>query len=294
MIKSIYTLIPDIQELVTKKGWFNDQLAEEFAGSVSKRMQLQYGEHTYTPSLRLSQMGPRCPKAVWHSVHDYESREALQAWAEVKYSFGHIVEALAITLAKAAGHTVEGEQDELVLDGIVGHRDCVIDGRVVDVKSSSSIGFQKFKSSQYELVDTFGYLDQLDGYVVASADDPIVKVKDKGYILAIEKQMGHMVLYEHTVRSQQIKSRVASYKSIVSLRAPPPCECGTRSQGQSGNIELDIRASYNPYKYCCFPRLRTFLYAGGPVYLCKVVKHPTRKDGTKITEVDKHGKIVYN
>src|SRR6266849_6159935 len=40
-------------------------------------------------------------------------------------------------MAKAAGHEVLGEQDELTLDGVVGHRDCVIDGCIVDVKTTS-------------------------------------------------------------------------------------------------------------------------------------------------------------
>jgi len=233
-------------------------------------------------------MGPRCPCALWHSIHTPELAEALPPWAEIKYSFGHIVEALAITLAKAAGHTVTGEQDELRLDGIVGHRDCVIDGCVVDVKSSSTMGFKKFKDGSIGQSDSFGYLDQLDGYVVASADDPLVTVKDKGYLLAIDKQLGHVCLYEHSIREQSIRSRIKTYKEFVARDKPPKCECGVRDSGKSGNIELDVRASYSPYKWQCFPRLRCFLYATGPVYLTKVVRKPD------VIEVDKTSKIVYN
>ena len=48
------------------------------------------------------------------------------------YAFGHMIEGLAIGLAKASGHEVLGEQDEIYVDGIRGpHRDCVIDGCVV-------------------------------------------------------------------------------------------------------------------------------------------------------------------
>lgn len=235
-MKDINTLIPDIQKLVTTKGWFNDQLAGEFAGSVSTRLQLQFAERTEKPRLRLSQMGPRCPKALWYSIHHPEMGEALPPWAQIKFSFGHILEALAITLAKAAGHTVTGEQDALELDGIVGHRDCVLDGCTVDVKSSSSRSFGKFKSAYFEEMDDFGYLDQLDGYMVASYGDPLVKVKDIGYLLVIDKQLGHMVLYEHRVREDQIKRRISTYKQIVSRNTPPNCECRTISHGASGNI----------------------------------------------------------
>src|SRR5258705_12324610 len=103
-------------------------------------------------------MGPRCPKALWHSIHTPEKAEALPPWVLIKFSYGHVIEALAIALAKAAGHTVEGEQGHVEFDGIVGHRDCVIDGCVVDVKSSSSRGFIKFKDNSISHDNPFGYL----------------------------------------------------------------------------------------------------------------------------------------
>lgn len=271
---NINTLIPDIQKLVQTKGWFTDELAREFGDTVSKRIQSQFSQRHDTPTLRLSQMGPRCPKALWHSIHTPEAAEQLPAWAEIKYSLGHMVEALAIVLAKAAGHEVTGEQDELELDGIKGHRDCVIDGCIVDVKSTSSRGFIKFKNKAIGQDDTFGYLDQLDGYVVASSDDPLVRVKDRGYLLAIDKQLGHVVLYEHIIRPDNIRERIKYYKECVKQSSPPKCECRTVAEGKSGNIKLDTKASYSPYKHCCFPSLRTFIYSTGPMYLTTVKKVP--------------------
>jgi len=212
----------------------------------------------------------------------------MPAWAENKFTFGDIIEAWAITLAKAAGHTVEGEQDELSVDGVIGHRDCVIDGCVVDVKSASSRGFQKFKDGSIRLDDPFGYLAQLDGYVVGSYDDPIVTVKDKGYLWAIDKTLGHMCTYEHTVRPDFIRSRISECRRIIENTVPPSCTCGQVPDGKSGNLRLDTRASYSNYKHACFPNLRTFLYADGPRYLTKVVRKPD------VTEVDKDGRIVYN
>lgn len=214
--------------------------------------------------------------------------EPLPPWAEIKYAFGHVLEALAITLAKAAGHEVTGEQDELVVDGITGHRDCVIDGCVVDVKSTSSIGFSKFKDGSFATMDNFGYLDQLDGYLVGSADDPLVRNKSQGYILAIDKTLGHMVIYEHNKREESIRERIRSYKDIIALDEPPSCTCETVPDGRSGNIKLGVAASYSPFKHCCFLFLRTFLYASGPVYLTTVVRKPD------VTEVNREGKIVYH
>jgi len=285
---NIHTLIPDIQKLVTQKdGWFNDELSAAFSQDVARRLSAHFGR-AQTATLRLSQMGPKCPCQLWHSIHSPDEAERLPPWAEIKYSYGHILEALAITLARAAGHTVTGEQDEVSVDGILGHRDCVIDGCVVDVKSTSSIGFKKFRDGSIKHSDSFGYLEQLDGYLVGSLSDPLVTVKDKGYLLAIDKTLGHMCLYEHRIREDHIRARVKESIRIVGEDTPPPCTCGVVSDGQSGNLKLDIKASYNPFKYLCKPELRTFIYAAGPVYLTKVVRKPD------VLEVDRFGKVVYN
>lgn len=289
MTKSIYTVVPDIQHLLEQKnGWFSEELSKEFAHEVAIRLHGQLGQQDRKPTLRLSQMGDRCPCALWHSINKPELADPLPPWATFKYSFGHIIEALAVSLMKASGHEVTGEQDELVVDGIVGHRDCVVDGCIVDVKSTSSFGFKKFKDKTLAQDDSFGYLDQLDGYLVGSLEDPLVRVKDRGYILAIDKQLGHMCLYEHFLREKNIRNRIAYYREIVSRDVPPACGCGTVPDGKSGNVKLDTKASYNLYKHCCHPGLRTFLYASGPIYLTKVVRKPD------VTEVDKFGKIVYN
>lgn len=286
-MKSIYQLVPDIQELLTTKGWFSDELREVFSQEVGRRLQEKFNEAPRTPGLRLSKMGPICPKALWYSIHHPELAEKMPPWAEMKFSFGHILEAWAITLAKASGHTVTGEQDELVVDGITGHRDCVIDGCIVDVKSTASRSFDKFKNKTLSTDDSFGYLDQLDGYLVGSAEDDLVTVKDRAYILAIDKQLGHMCIYEHHLREASIRARIKAHKHTVELSSAPRCECGTRPDGKSGNIALDTKASYNAFKHCCNPNLRTFLYSSGPVYLTEVKYKPA------VTEIDQQGKVVY-
>jgi hypothetical protein len=285
-LPSIHTLVPDVQHLLKEKNWKN----EIFHEGLSDRLRSAFGveESERMPTLRLSQMGDRCPRALWYSIHHPELAEPLPPWAEFKYAYGHVIEALALTLAKAAGHTVEGDQDELILNGVKGHRDAVIDGCVVDVKSTTSFTMAKAKKKIFEESDNFGYLDQLDGYVSACVSDPLVTVKDKGYLWFIDKQLGHMHVYEHKIRPDRIISRIQSYQHIVAERAPPPCECGTRALGNSGNIELDVRASYSAFKFCCFPTLRTFLYADGPKYLTRVGRLP------EVPEIDRYGNIVYH
>lgn len=288
MQPNIYTLIPDIYETIQKKdGWFHDELAASFSKGLASVLQAHLGE-TKAPRLRLSQMGPKCPKQLWHSIRTPELAEPLPPQAEIKFTYGHILEHLAIMLAKASGHRVEGEQDELEVDGIRGHRDCVIDGNIVDVKSCSSMAFRKFKEKTLHASDSFGYLDQLDGYLVGSSEDPLVTNKTSAFILAIDKTLGHLCLYEHQLREHSIRERITRYKSIISEASPPACTCGTVADGKSGNIKLDTRASYSSYKHVCFPNLRTFLYASGPIYLSHVARKPD------VLEVDRHGNQVYN
>lgn len=287
-MKSIHTLIADIYELLERRdGWFTDELASQFSTEVARRLQAQFAEgHSQRKTLRLSKMGNYCPRELWYAVNQPERAEKFPPWASNKFSYGHILEAWAITLARASGHNVEGEQDELIVDGIKGHRDCVIDGHVVDVKSCSSRQFEKLDKKTLADEDPFGYLSQLDGYVVGSAEDTLVTVKDTGFLLGIDKTLGHMVLYQHEVREQEIRAKIARYKDIVKLSEPPACACATEPEGASGNIKLGTKASYSSFKWDCFPGLRAFIYAKGPTYLTRVERLPN------VPEINRHGKII--
>ena len=292
MTKSIHTLIKDIYSLVG--GPDGVILPPNLGTNVQDAVASSLGPREPRRALRLSQLGPRCPRALWYSVNHPELEEQLPPYARIKYAYGHIIEHLVIGLAKAAGHTVEGEQDAINVDGVLGHRDCIIDGCLVDVKSASSRGFLKFSQGTIAEDDPFGYLDQIDAYVLGSVDDPRVLVKDRGYLLAVDKTLGHLALYEHVIRPRQLTERIQLYREIVSQPHEPRCSCGVVKDGESGNLKLDTKASYSSYKHCCFPTLRTFLYSDGPRYLTKVVRRPQRADGSFITEVDRFGKIVYN
>lgn len=286
-MKSIYTLIRDVQDVLDRNDrLIADHLSENLVREVEPRINQAFGPKEERGALRLSQMGRRCPRSLWASVHSPSSQEPLPAHAKLKYTYGHLIESLLIALAKTAGHEVTGEGDALYVDGVKGHRDCVIDGCVVDVKSASSLGYKKFADKTIATNDPFGYLDQLDGYLVGSAEDPLVRVKDRAYLWACDKTLGHQCLYEHKLRKEHIHERIRLYQSIVDLAQPPQCECGVVADGKSGNLRLDVRASYNPYKWFCRPHLRCFLYASGPVYLTKVVRVPD------VPEVNRDGVVI--
>jgi hypothetical protein len=287
-LTSIYTLITDVRDLLKTKGWLTETLAKELGDVTARSITKQFSKDQAAPSLRLSGMGPRCPKALWHSIHTPGEAEPLPDWAQAKFSLGHFQEAYGITLAKAAGHRVEGEQHECSLDDVKGHVDAIVDGCVVDFKSCSGRQFIKYKSGSVAQDDSFGFLDQLDGYVTACGQDDLVHVKDRGFIFAMHKELGHVWLYEHRTRPASIRERIAQYHSVVERKHPPECTCKTVQHGSSGNIALDTRASYEAYKWCCRPNLRCFLYANGPAYLTRVIRLPD------VPEVDRYGKILHS
>ena len=290
-MKSIKTLIKDVYDVAGKENWFDAADAERYSSELGARVLQRLTERRQTSGLRLSQMGDCCPKSLWASVHSPSLREKLPPHTYIKFHYGDVIEALAIALAKAAGHDVRGEQDELELYGVKGHRDCVLDGCTVDVKSVNSLSFQKFKSGQVES-DVFlrSYLDQLDGYAVASLDDPLVQIHDVAYIYVIDKVLGKLHLHEHRIRPDRIRKRVLEYISITESSTVPRCTCGTMPFGESGNIRLDTKASYNPFKRFCFPNLRTFYFKDGKdgkiVDLVKVVREP------RVPEIDKDGNFM--
>src|SRR6266436_14413 len=104
----IQTLIPDIYHLVQhKKGWFDDITSNALRNSIANKLSDHFNAPRYSPgraTLRMSALGPKCPRALWYSINHPELAEPLPAWAEVKYAYGYVLEGLALTFARAAGH----------------------------------------------------------------------------------------------------------------------------------------------------------------------------------------------
>lgn len=208
-------------------------------------------------------------------------------------------------LAEIAGHTVEGEQTEVEISGIKGHRDAVIDGRLIDVKSATTHSFQKFRDHKLRTDDPFGYLVQLGAYLDASQKDDCVKDKDKASFVAVDKQLGHIVIdtyeYPNDSRSSELPevlgeqrgsdvadSLAVSYAELVKRKRTlldsgdiPPRGFSDIPEGKSGNRKLCTECSYCPFKQTCWPSLRTFNYAGGPVFLTHVEREPNVDEKTK-------------
>ena len=108
MIKNIHTLVGDIRDVVEQERWLTEANIEGLVGELRQGLIPQSRQEDARAFLRLSQMGEKCPCHLWHSVHTPSLREKLPASALIKFTYGHVIEALAISMAKAAGHEVTG------------------------------------------------------------------------------------------------------------------------------------------------------------------------------------------
>ena len=283
--KSIDTLIVDIQGLFGAAAHHCDpervaQLGHVIADVVSKRLAEEDGSRKGT--LRMSNLG-KGDRQIWYEVVSDFEREPLPPDTKIKFLFGDIWEAIMLFLAKEAGHEVSHEQEEVVIDGVVGHMDAVIDGVVVDVKTASKYAFKKFKDGTLQDNDAFGYYEQLGGYSHALGDID-------GAWLAVEKEQGHMALLpapKEELAALRIPERIAHLKVVVDSPTPPERCYEDEEFGKSGNRALGVNCSYCPFKFDCWKDsndgvgLRTFLYSKGPVYMTKVEKEP--KDIHEVT-----------
>ena len=96
----IENLVSDIYEVVRNNGWYSEDISHGFVRELDQRLSENINSKSKVPSLRLSQMGKRCPCQLWHSIHSSSLQEPLPPWARIKYTYGHILEAYVISMAK--------------------------------------------------------------------------------------------------------------------------------------------------------------------------------------------------
>ena len=273
--KSIHTLIEDIYRVLKEGVELSDAQADEFGKRMGKLIQSRLSKKEERKgTLRLSNLGKK-DRQLWYEVHDYP-KEEFTGSTFLKFLYGDIIEELVLFLAEAAGHGVEGRQGQVNVDGIIGHRDAIIDGLLVDVKSTSSYSFKKFKDGTLKDDDPFGYLTQLSGYIADPEYD-----RDHGAFLAVDKQNGTLALL-HVPDSElpDVAGRVAHLKEVVKQEDPPPRCFEPEPMGKSGNMKLSAGCGYCPFKVTCWSDandgqgLRKFIYSTGPVWLTHVVDPP--------------------
>lgn len=287
MTKTIETLVADIYNLFTDgNGWSPDQKnVEEFGQRLAHHIANRASEDKGKPTLRLSNLGTPDRK-LWYTVNTPELAEPLPPEARIKFLFGDVLEELLLFLAKEAGHTVTGTQDTIEVNGVIGHRDGVIDGHLVDCKSASSYSFKKFEAHALGTPgsDPFGYLSQLGSYHSGSSDVD----RDTASFLVIDKTLGKITLDTWPRSSIDFDKLADEKKKVIAKPTPPETKCYPDvPEGKSGNRKLDVACSYCSFKHTCWGNLRTFYYSSGPVFLTEVSREP------KVPEVNTKGDVVH-
>lgn len=297
MTKTLNTLVQDIYDVLEGKGGWDAVITEFMSSGVQDLLKhrLEDGGEERVAALRMSNLGRPCLRQTWYDIHRTNEGEALGGSTLLKFLYGDLIEVLVISLARAAGHQVEGCQDTLEIRGVKGHRDCVIDGITVDVKSASPFSFEKFKHGDLRNNDPFGYIRQLASYVYAGRDGETATHPTVGAFLVIDKVSGEICLDLHDFSQdiEGIEDKVDEIKATINSEDVPPRAFEPVNDGYyntkkkefvpNGNKKLGLNCGYCGHKHTCYPGLRTFLYKSGnsmkPTFFTSIVKEP------KVTEV---------
>lgn len=279
--------MPDIHALFESENWApSSETINKFGNELAKHLANRASEIKSAPKLRLSNIGTECTKKLWYTINKPNSAEKLSPQTRFKFLIGDLLEELLLFLAEEAGHSVEGRQTTLTINGVEGHRDAIIDGRLVDVKSASTMSFRKFEANGLRGNDPFNYLDQLGSYLSASSTDPLLKEKDVASFLVVDKTLGNICLDTYPKTDVDYHKKVDDLREMLKQPEPPAQAYLPVPDGKSGNMKLGTQCSYCSFKHECFPKLRTFLYASGPTFLTHVERTP------KVVEVTKDGIII--
>tara|TARA_R110000851_G_scaffold33135_6_gene88283 strand:- start:217 stop:1131 length:915 start_codon:yes stop_codon:yes gene_type:complete len=296
MTKSLDTLIPDIYALLQQENTVNEDnlkaLGEEITSVVRDRLESSKGFRQ--PNIRCSNLGVKDRKLYYDmNVKEEEMKEVRFKSSDlIKFMYGDIIEALLIFFCKEAGHSVTGEQGEVEIDGVIGHRDCIIDGITTDIKSASKFAFQKFDKGTLHQDDPFGYIAQISSYVHAD-ESPY------GAFLAQCKETGQLALLKVDKMDMiHPPTRIAHVRDMLEKDAPPEEKCyppEPQNKGKNakdnGNIILAKGCGWCPHKKKCWAGnndgegLRSFRYSNGIVDFVHVEKEP------KVEEITHWGKV---
>lgn len=273
--KSLTTLVKDIYTYLDGNAKIDPSRVKALGDSLAELITERLTNGNQKPELRISNFGSKCKRQLWYKIRSPADAEPLDGKARFKFLYGDLLEHIVLFLAEEAGHKVEGKQDTLDLHGIKGHRDGIIDGVLVDVKSANSRSFEKFKEHRLETDDPFGYLTQLNMYSAASKDDPLVEVKGEHAFVAVDKELGTIIVDKYKVdKERDWASEIDEVRGLLDSDEPPVRGYDPIPDGKSGNMQLPTPCRYCAFKHKCHPGLRTFIYSTGPKYLTKVVRTP--------------------
>lgn len=286
-MKQIETLTQDVYELIDK-GMTDAQreaaagIFKEFGDKMASMLTRQVTPYVRKArNISFSSLGYGA-RRLYYQYNGMEG-EAFTPNTKVKFMLGNVVEELMLSLAKLAGHSVQGEQDRIEYRGITGYRDAVIDGVTVDVKSAASFSFQKIKAGLDDSNDLFGYRMQLKGYMLGDKSTSQATCA----LWVMDKQLGHITLAPFNAASMpDVDKQIDMVNSVYKMTEPPERCYELVPEGKSGNMKLPVGCAYCPFKKECYKDtnggkgLRTFLYYRGPTHFAHIAKEPNVQELT--------------
>jgi hypothetical protein len=278
-VKTVDTLVRDVYKLMETKeldpSVTLEAEAKRFGAEMEQVMLAVMNEKPRTNHLRLSQVGK--PNRMIFNQYNGIKGEDIAGATYIKFLYGHLVEAMMVSLVRMSGHTVTDQQKTVEVGGVKGHIDGYIDGVIMDVKSASGHAFKKFSKGTLHNDDAFGYIGQLRAYAYAEGQDTY------GW-LAMCKQSGQIAWLQYDDNAKDapyskaidwsVPDRVNEIKKLVGASEAPEICYSDVSDGASGNRKLAVGCHWCGFKNHCWPALRTFSYANGPKYLTHVSKTP--------------------
>lgn len=297
-MKSITTLTDDIYHVLDREtdhqpdpdlaAKYAMKIGGEFATSTLRRDKPR--EHG---RLWASDLGKKCRRQQWYQFNEPQLAEPMQGNTQFKFLYGNILEEAVLYYAEEAGHKVSLTQHPVEVEfddwTVRGKIDAIVDGVLVDVKSTSSFGYTKYKDGIDASNDTFGYLEQLGFY--RAFGEYGMEPSDQGFIW-VDKQNGH-IRYTRVTVKPAVQLEAIARDIITAVESPEEATVNKgfqpKAYGKSGNEALPTECSYCAFKAHCWrdsnggTGLRTFLYNQGPVHFTKLVRIPN------VVEVTKHG-----
>ena len=163
IMENIHTLIEDIYSLFTEDSDARrskddlDKAAKKAGRNIATALvtAIEERKEKRPNTLRLSNIG-RPKRQLWYQLNEVSGESTLNPSDYIKFIYGHMLEELVLFLSYASGHHVSEQQKKVKIGGVVGHKDCKIDGVTVDVKSASAYAFKKFKEGTLSEDDPFG------------------------------------------------------------------------------------------------------------------------------------------
>lgn len=272
---SLDTLVSDVYRLLESRKLSDTSLVQKYSSTVGEVLGSRFKDDTTEPTLRMSNVG-RPLRQLWYELNGFKGEE-IRGQTLLKFAYGDATESLLVFLAQASGHVVERLQEEIQVDGIKGHIDCVIDGVLVDIKSCSAYGFKKFQDGSLldEGNDPFGYVAQLSGYAHA--------LNLPAAWIAFDKQSGEIHVLElpkEKIEAYDVRGRIELVRAACGNQTPPERCYEDEPYQKSGNYKLSVGCSYCSHRFECWKDsnngegLKTYHYSTGPIYLTKVLKEP--------------------